>query len=606
MRPLILALALFLPFAAHADDFSSPESRVVIPWNDFKALYEQGKAPKDKPAPAPRDATLDSAVYSGTVVGEGDDAFASMKLVLKGQVLKPEGWAAVPLLSADTALKSAKINGKDAPIYIDRGFYTFVTNKPGAFVAELEFAARLTKEDGTTFFSFPLAPSGATNVSFTVDSPDGIDFEVANARGLTQGVTGNVHRVDATLPATGSLALSWQRHVIEEKAQEARVYAETQTLVGVSEGVLQAHATVHYTILHKGVQALRFKLPGDVVVLDVQGPGMRDWKQQPDGSILMTLNYDAIGSYQVVVDYERASVSGNLPLVSVLDVAREKSWVGVDARSAVELVAGKAVQATPVDVRELPASLIGQTDFPVLLAWKARGGEVQIPLEVRTHPDVDMLVTLVDTCVAETLVTVDGRRMTRVRYAVRNNRNQFLHMKVPEGGEVWSASVAGRGVKLAKGDGDILIPLVRSDSSGGSLSAFLVEVVYVEGGAALGTGGTLRLDLPRVDAPTSQLQWTVFFPGQAKVDEKSFEGSVRMVEGFSATPQLPREATVTRTQTGNQQAAAAQQADAGALGQGVEPVKVNLPLSGQQLRHEKNLVLDEELWTSFDYKLKEK
>jgi len=590
---------LLLLAAAHAATL--PTAQVTLPWSDFQTLYERGQAPKDPPIVAPRDYTLNSAAYSGKVVGDGDDAYASLHATIRGEVLKEKGWSAVPLLSASTALRSARVNGKEAAVYLENGYYTLVTDTPGAFTVELDFAAGLTTSDAETFFSFDLAPSGATTVAFSLDTADALDFDVANARGVTERTAGQTHTVEAVLPSTGSLAVSWQRKVVEEKAQEARVYAETQTLVGVSDGVLAAHATVNYTVLHKGVQTLRVKVPTNVTVLDVQGAGIRDWKEDATGTLTVALNYEALGGYALGIDYERPLGNGNLPLVSVLDVARESDWIGVDARSALELVAGTATGATPVDVRELPASLVGQTDFPVLLAWKARGGDVQIPLEVKSHPDVDMLVTLIDTAMADTLVTVDGRRMTHMRYAVRNNRNQFLRVSLPTGAEVWSASVAGRGVKVAKGDNGILIPLVRSDASGGALSAFLVDLVYVENGEALGTSGTARAELPRADAPTSELQWTVYFPADAKLQRKSWDGTVRHVDYFSAQPQLPTDATVSSRDMEDVQNAVQGQQMAGTLGQGVEPVEVNLPLSGQQTYFEKMLVLDEPLWVSFDY-----
>src|SRR5690606_22992601 len=105
------------------------------------------------------------------------------------------------------------------------------------------------------------------------------------------------------------------------------------------------------------------------------------------------------------------------------------------------------------------------------------------PLEVTQHDDVDVLVTLLDQARATTMWTTDGRRMTSVRYQVRNNRRQYLRLALPEGAELWSASLGGRAVKpAAAADGRVLLPLVRSQSLGGALAAFEVEVVYVEEG----------------------------------------------------------------------------------------------------------------------------
>lgn len=602
---MILAL---LAAALAAPTFSSPGGKVELPWNDFQTLYQKGLAPEKQPEKAPRAYTLDRAVYTGRLVGKGDDAYAIFKLSLKGAVHAREGWTTLPLLSTNAALRSAKIDGKDAAIFLDSGNYTLITDRTGAFSAELEFSVSLFTADGSSGLSLPMVPSGATEVTFTVEDDEALDFTIAGARGTNETSNGRSRTVTAAVPSLGALAVSWQRAVPEdqkaqEAAKQARVYAETNVLVGISEGVTQGTARVAYTVLHKGVDTFRVQLPADVTVLDVTGPGLREWTSDASGVVTAALNYEAVGSYLLAIEYERALAGATtLPMPKVLDVTREKTWIGVDARSAVELVAGQATGATPVDVRELPASLVGQTDHPVLLAWKARGGDVKIPLEVKSHPDVDMLVTLVDSAVADTLVTADGRRMTRVRYGVRNNRRQFLRLDLPEGAEVWSASVAGRGVKVAAGEGGVLVPLVRSDAAGGAMTGFLVELIYVESGAPLADGkGELTVDLPRVDAPTSQLQWTVWFPGDAKIKDKSQEGSVRHVEGFSAAPQLPSDAVVSQQVQRSVGRAVQNQDAAGALGQGVEPVRVELPLSGQIQTFEKMLVLDERLWVSFDY-----
>ena len=609
MIVLLLALAAF---AAEPPRLNVDGGEVSLPWNSFEELYRRGMAPDVPPDPAaPRDFTLDRAVYSGKAVGADEDAHAAFHLTLRAEVLKKKGWTTLPLLSTNAALRSAKIDGKDAAVFLQNGFYTLVTERTGAFTVEIDFAVNLLSADGETGMSLPMVQSGATEVSFQLEAPEEVAIEVAGARGLVATHTGRIHRVDATVPSLSALAISWQRALPEEQTEQAtaRVYAETQALIGVTEGVMQGSAMINYTILHKGVDTLRVQVPADATVLDVQGNGIREWTQKEEGIIEVALNYEALGAYRLTVDYERNLVgaAGTIPLVRALDVAREKSWVGVDARSSVELVAGKAVGAVPIDVRELPAAIVGRTDYPVLLAWKARGGDVEIPLQVNVHPDVDMLVTLLDTAITDTLVTDDGRRMTRLRYAVRNNRNQFLRLTLPEGAEVWSAAVAGRGVKVAQGEGGILVPLVRSDAAGGALSAFLVELIYVENGAPLADGkGELKVELPRADAPTSQLQWSVWFPVTAKVYEKTHEGTIQNVPYFSQAPQLPQNDVVSENTARQVQQSAAVQGDMGQLGQGVEPVKVDLPLSGQVHYYEKMLVLDEPLWISYEYKRKKK
>lgn len=598
---------LLFSFAFAAPEWNAP-GQITLPWNDFQALYRKYVQEEPKPPAAPRDWTLSRAVYAGRVVGEGEEGYAMVTLSLSGQVHKKEGWTTIPLVSSSAALKSARIGGKEAPVFVQDGFYQLVMDKPGAFDLQLEMAVRLFSGDGVTGFSLPLAQSGATVVAVAVPARESLQFEVPGSQGVNSSKVGDEYRVEAFVQSLPSVTVSWQRELQEDVAKVARVYAEVQTLVGVSEGLMQASSTVGYTVLHAGVDHFSVTMPKDVTVLDVRGAGIREWTQKGE-VIEVALNYAALGGYSLSVDYEKAlSAQNELPLLKVRDVVRETDWIGIDARSAVELVPGEATGAVPVDVRELPASIVGRTDFPVLLGYKARGGEVRVPLEVKTHASVDMLVTLADLGRAETLVTEDGRRMTRVTWGVRNNRKQFLRVVLPEGAEVWSATVAGRAVKIAKDEKGVLVPLVRSDASGGALAAFGVELVYVEAGEALSLGrGWAKMALPRIDAPMSLLQWSVYVPERMKVKQDEGDGSIRRVRWFSSAPSLPSDATVNRQAAQELDREVYQQSvSPGSMGQGVEPVDVQLPLTGTPLYFEKMLVLGEELWVGFDYRLKKR
>jgi len=222
---------------------------------------------------------------------------------------------------------------------------------------------------------------------------------------------------------------------------------------------------------------------------------------------------------------------------------------------------------------------------------------------VSAHDDVDVLVTLLDQAEATTMFTRDGRRLTSVKYEVRNNRRQFLRIKLPEGAELWSSAVAGRAVTPATSGGSILVPLIRSQSQGGGLASFAVEVVYVETGDATSESGKGRFAamLPKPDVPTTYVGWTVYAPSDAKVKAEKSDGTLRYVPSLSK-PLGAVQALEVRSQAPGQQRSAGNQAGAGALGDGAAPVRVRLPLEGQPYFFEKLLALDEGLWVEFDYK----
>ncbi len=590
----------------------TPE-QVVLSLEEFLRLYEQGKVPKEPVETAPHDFAVASSIYRGQVVpGENDEAAAMFTARQHVSVLKERGWVGIPLLPTTVALQSARIGRDEAAIVQQDGWYTLVTQRRGSFDVDLTFAVAVDMQDGVTSLSFELPPSGGAQLVLSVPAREALDFTVAGAQVKSDRVVGTERVVEASLPATSSMAVQWQREIPVAEAATPRLYAELYTLVSLGDGLLQSRSTLQYTILQAGVDHLKARIPEGATLVDVTGAGIRDWKTSPSGELDVALNYAAEGVYRLNLQLEQPLGAGSqtvqAPVPSALGVERSKGWIGVEARGNLEIAAAPETSATPIDVRVLPAAILGVTDQPVLLGYKYLGDAARLPLQVSFHQEVEVLVTLLDQADATTMFTADGRRLTSVRYRVRNNRKQFLRLAMPEKAELWSASVAGRPVQPARaGDGRVLIPLVRSQASGGELASFEVGIVYVEGGTPPAPGGTgsFRAVLPTADVPITYVSWAVYTPVQAKVRSKSVHGALRAVP-FLSHPFDQGEVRAIQTVNANASQSveqqAQQQAGGGALGQGAAPVAVAVPLEGRPLFWEKLLALGEELWVSFDYK----
>ena len=602
--------ALLLGLLGTAVAQTSPE-QVTMSLQDFLKLYE---ATKDRPTDpkAPVEFTLSSARYDGQVVlDDGEPASALFRARFRVQNLKPRGeWVRVPLLPGSVAVRRATLGGVPAPVVLEGNAYKLVTDRAGAFEVEVEFAAAVTTRDGASGFQFQLMPSGATDLILSVPASDALDFTVANAKLKSDRRLGTRRVVEATMPASGQLKVSWQREIpeVSAEAQQPRIYSQVDTLVGVGDGLLTARVTLQQSILFAGVDTLSARIPEGMTVLDVRGAGLRDWTVADDGTLTAELNYAAEGSYALTIELERLlgdDADVRVPVVVPLGVERAKGFVGVQPRSNVELNPGNIDGAAPVDVRTLPASIVGVSGQPVLLGFKYLGAEPEIPLLVGEHEEVDVLVTLLDQAEATTMLTADGRRLTSVKYQVRNNRRQFLRLRLPEGATLWSASVGGRSVQPAmSADGQLLIPLVRSQAQGGSLAAFGVEVVYVEDGEPPNNAGsgTFEGELPKADAPTTYVAWTVYAPAEAKIKRKRIEGgSLRFVNSLSRPVAAAQVYEVPQENVQIQQAARALD-QGGGLGEGAAPVAVSLPVDGQPLHFEKLLAMEERLWVTFDYR----
>ena len=145
-----------------------------------------------------------------------------------------------------------------------------------------------------------------------------------------------------------------------------------------------------------------------------------------------------------------------------------------------------------------------------------------------------------------------------------------------------------------------MVPLARSQSAGGELSRFAVEMVYVEDGTpSEGRTTDFSGELPIADVPTTAVAWTIYIPDSAKVKKRTIDGSLRQVDWF--TPIEVPAAGSTEAIYEVQQAAN-QTFSSEAMAAGVQPVRVTLPVDGQSLYFEKLLVLDEQLNVGFTYK----
>jgi len=606
--PVLVALASLLASPASAAD-----ETVVMNLEEFLKLYEQTRNPTTPDPVAPHEFTVTSASYDGTVLRDdaGEPTSAVFDAVFHVEVLKDEGWVKIPLLPRDVAVQSATIGGREASVMaVDRRL-ALVTDRRGSFDVKVRFAAKVHTKEGRSSFQFTPAHAAAASIKLSVPSHDSLDFSVAQAKLQSDEVRGDLRVVEASIPGTAPVSVSWQREIPETEAAEARLNAIVYTLVGFGDGLLTARASIDYAIAEAGVNRFDVRLPEGTTLLDVHGAAIRDWAVA-DGLASVTLNYAAEGSYRLGLTLEQVIGEGDAaagaPLVQPVGVTRSKGWVGVEARGTLEVAAGEHSGVTPVDVRALPARILGITDQPVLLGFKYLGEGASLPLHITEHDDVDVLVTLLDTADARTMFTDDGRRLTSVEYTVRNNRKQFLRLKLPEGAELWSASVAGKAVQpAAAADGRILLPLVRSQASGGSLAAFSVGLVYVEQGAAPAASGvgSFRAELPTADVPITHVGWTVYAPDRAKIRKKSRAGSLRAVDHRSnpfrgsAIQALgnvaPNEAQAVQRGGGGQLAG-------DAMGEGAVPVAVHVPLEGTPVHFEKLLALGETLWVGFDYR----
>jgi len=557
--------------------------------------------------PPPADYIVTSSQYSGSL---SDDA-AAFKLAAKINILRKKGWKKVPILPVTVALTKTELP-QGVFLTVTGASYELLTEQSGPIDVSMEFSVAVKKSAGINQVGFKRVLPGSSVLELAIARED-VDVKVADSQSLVSKTANKQTQVIAAVPSNAAVGVSWERALPKVAAAPTKLYAEVGTLVAVAEGLLLCQEVVNYNILHTAVRELNLQVPPAASVLTVHGPDLQDWRVDKEGKLQVILKAEAIGSYALRITYEQASkAAAETPVILPVGVERQRGYVGVVAVANVEIAAGEVDAATGIDVRQLPADIVSMTKQPILLAFRYLGKQFKIPLTIKRHAEVGILVTIVDNGVFTAMQLADGRRITKVIYSVRNNRNQFLRLKMPEGSEIWSVSVSGNTVSPAKDEaGNVLVPLVRSSTGAQELAAFPVEIVYVETPKAkVPERGRLHVELPVCAEPVVHAMYSYYAPAEGKYTvgwgASGFSGPLQVVEEFTSLATGPGRQIIrvdAAKQARQMQKAFDARVDAQAKAAGATPIRVRLPITGKLFKLEKILVLpNDKLYFDLQYR----
>jgi hypothetical protein len=299
----------------------------------------------------------------------------------------------------------------------------------------------------------------------------------------------------------------------EEVTLEPRTQLQAYQILHLGDGVLRGVLIHDYNVRVAKVSHFDIDLPDGVVIFDGAAPGLESWKiLQRDGRRYMRLKLlaPAGGPLRAIVQFEGAyDPEGGrvaVPRFADHDVERESGFVAVAAEGAeIELeLAGKLL---PADVSEMPPNVTSY-DPNLIAAFKYSGEPETAGVRIAEHEDAAVLTAIIESLNATAAVLQNGTEATWVDLAVRNNRKQFLNIKVPGEVEIWSLLLNGEPAKPKRTGDDILVPLPRGDGE----VASRISLVLLRRGSDVRSFGRVEPYLPTFDVPVSEALWTVYLP----------------------------------------------------------------------------------------------
>lgn len=517
---------LMLATQALAQEAARTDGWVVLPIDEYRALRARAFATPPDPAAPPVDAALTRVDYE--LRANGDSVTGQARLTI--DVLK-QGWASVQV-PPGLLVRDARLDGRPTALVDDprepreRGAPPRVLlSKTGRSTLSLDVVVPMTASAGTESMTLP--PSGSALAAVTLAIPrTGVALTVAGGFVAEQTETANETRWVVYGNPGRPLTFAWKHRTEDVRASlPLRTRARITELVALGEDTSQVTCGVQLEVTQGQARDAVISLPAGLIVNQVSGPAVADWNVDR-GALALTFLEPVATSTSILISGEvRAPRAGaiGVPILRVPAAERESGGVAVDVVGPGDLARGEARGLEPADPSDLGDVVKGH-ESPSMTAFRfsplAGGAARSLTVNVTRYTAKAVLVANIEEARYDALVAEEGKLLVRARYAVRNNQRSFLAVALPPDSFLWSAALGGRPIRPGVGSsGSLLLPLQKGRSNE-EAPAFVVELLYLQRGAAWTDKADARIALPAVDVPVSRTGVKIFYSPRYEIDVK--------------------------------------------------------------------------------------
>jgi hypothetical protein len=386
----------------------------------------------------------------------------------------------------------------------------------------------------------------AVRGNLAVSADAGFRLTAARTQALTEIATAFFPRKVAGIQSAFRLSDSaWQATMHIERLPQS-IQVDAMHLFSIGEGVAYGSSVLNYVISGSPVAALRVELSDEYFNVEFTGKDIRSW-QKTDGGYILQLHTPVAGPYTLLATYERPFKAQGETLAFTgarpLDAQSEQGHTLV--------ISAYQFQVKPVDVSasllpletgEVPAEYRLFFDAPILAAYRYTARPFNLKLALSPLAQGDSVSQVVDRAALTTRISKEGQVLTDVHYFVKNRGNANFRLTLPEGTELWSASVNGAAVVPMKDNKTDLIPLPQQADPNAVLAIDLKLATRAK------NPRHVTLATPSVGAPVMLAEWKLepdtaqrlvyregsLTPVDAVVDTSGFAQLVRMFSGVDS------------------------------------------------------------------------
>src|SRR5208283_3709411 len=255
------------------------------------------------------------------------------------------------------------------------------------------------------------------------------------------------------------------------------------------------------------VSTFKIELPDEFLNVEFTGKDLRNW-QKSDGGYLVQLHTPVSGSYTLLATYERPFKAQGATLAFTgarpLDAQSEQGYTLITSAWQFQVKAAEvSSNLQTLETGEVPPEYRLFSDAPVLAAYRYASRPFNLKLTLSPLAQGDSLNQIVDRASLDTRVSKEGQVLTSIRYFIKSRGNPHFRLTLPDGAQLWSATINGAAVVPVQDGKDSLIPLPQSSDPNAVLE------LDVKLAAQSADPKHIRVAAPTAGAPVMLAEWKV-------------------------------------------------------------------------------------------------
>ncbi|MBI3881002.1 MAG: hypothetical protein HY301_13200 [Verrucomicrobia bacterium] len=349
----------------------------------------------------------------------------------------------------------------------------------------------------------PKAKSVRGNVGVSADA--GFRLTPARTSGLTEMATAFFPRKISGLQTAFRISEpAWQATLRVERLPQT-VQADAFHLFSIGEGIAYGSSVMNYVVSGAPVSAFRVELSDEYFNVEFTGADVRNWQKTTNGYVVQ-LHAPVSGAYTLLASYERPFKAQGETLAFTgarpLDAQSEQGHTVIISANQFEVKPAEISPGLlPLESGEVPPEYRLFFDAPILAAYRYAARPFNLRLALSPLAQGDSLNQVVERASLLTRISKEGQVVTDATYFLKNRGNPNFRLTLPEGTQLWSATVNGAPVVPVIDAKDNLIRLPQSADP----NAVLKVDLKLASRSAVAERVTLAA--PKVNAPEMLAEW---------------------------------------------------------------------------------------------------